>query len=129
MFESDDSQMDAEGMYKDVRVLEISDDENDGKKSKNRRSEATKDIEEFFPVYHKPNGSKNEKKGRRECKTCLFVIQFDSTIDFDTNSTDFFPYSAGCGIAKQTTLLTDEPSTLRRHMERYHAVIFIPVLQ
>ena len=85
MFESDDSQMNTEGMYKDICILEISDNENNGKKLKNCRSEATKDIEEFFLVYHKPNGSKNEKKGRQECKTCLFVIQFDSTIDFDTN--------------------------------------------
>ena len=64
-------------MYKDVHVINIgSDDENASKKLKNSKAKATADIEEFFPVYHRLNGSKSEKKGKWECKTCLCIAIF-----------------------------------------------------
>ena len=69
--------MDTDGMYKDVHIINIgSDDENSSKKSKNSKAKAAADVEEFFLVYHRLNGSKGEKKGKRECKTCLCVSIF-----------------------------------------------------
>ena len=61
---SDDpqAQIDADWMYKDVNVIDISDDEDQGTKGKNNKLKATLDIEEFFPVYHR--AEKGGKKGR-----------------------------------------------------------------
>ncbi|KIL54016.1 hypothetical protein M378DRAFT_19291 [Amanita muscaria Koide BX008] len=67
----DASETDANGMYTDTHVMEISDDESNKKKTKNKTSEATIDMEEFFPDLTPPDRSKGEKKGKRQCKTCL----------------------------------------------------------
>jgi hypothetical protein len=63
---------DEDGMYQDVIVLDIDSDSADPEnKNKNKNKNPTADIEHFFkPAKH----VKGDKKGRRLCKTCSYVI-------------------------------------------------------
>ena len=110
-------------MYKDVHVLEISNNKNTGKKDKNVRIKATLNINRFFPVYHKLNGSRGEVKGRRKCKTCLYICVLSPAHLWLIESP---ATSDGNSYTKWTTLITDELTTMRWHMQTYHAVITYP---
>ena len=110
-------------MYKDVHVLEISNNKNTGKKDKNVRIKATLNINRFFPVYHKLNGSRGEVKGRRKCKTCLYICVLSPVHLWLIESP---ATSDGNSYTKWTTLITDELTTMCRHMQTYHAVITYP---
>jgi hypothetical protein len=63
---SDPTEVDENGMYKDVHVMEITSGDESDDKPKNKRN-PTADIDKFFePTKH----IKGEKRGRRQCRAC-----------------------------------------------------------
>jgi hypothetical protein len=64
---SDVPQIDGNGMYNDVNVMEIdTDTPSETEKTKNKKNHMA-DLEQFFePARH----MKGDKRGRRRCKIC-----------------------------------------------------------
>ncbi|KAF8186318.1 hypothetical protein BJ912DRAFT_469614 [Pholiota molesta] len=85
-------------MHGDVHVTEIFDDDDSGPKSLNK-STPTADIDHFFEKAVRVAG---EKKGRRLCLTC----------------------KKGNGCPKQDSVLVDDVTTLRRHMQARHKGVY-----
>jgi hypothetical protein len=100
-------------MYKDVNVMEISSDDQSNSQPKNKRNPTT-DIEQFFePAKH----VKGDKRGRCQCKACMYVINSLSFVDISS-----FCRSGDGGCSKADRVLVDEHSTLRRHLASLHKV-------
>lgn len=102
-------------MYKDVNIMEISSDDQSDSQPKNKRN-PTADIEQFFePARH----VKGDKRGRRRCKACAYVINSLLLLSVDISS---FRRSGSGGCSKADRVLVDEHSTLRRHLASLHKV-------
>ena len=69
--ESDTAEMDGDGMYKVVNVMEISSSDESKPESMNKR-DPTADIDQFFEP---PQYSKGDKQGRRQCKACMCLVK------------------------------------------------------
>jgi hypothetical protein len=63
------TEMDTDGMYKDIDVMEISSGDESGPELKNKRN-PTADIDNFFDPARYTKGSKGDKQGRRQCRAC-----------------------------------------------------------
>jgi hypothetical protein len=63
----DTAQIDENGMYQDVNVMEIDSDSTDPEK-KNKNKNAKADINHFFELVKHIKG---DKRGWRRCKSCV----------------------------------------------------------
>lgn len=111
-----DDNVDANGMHRDVHVADIFDEGDDGTRTLNKSS-PTADVQQFFEKCPPIKGS---NKARRKCSSCLLVFYLPPSY-YHSNFTSL-RYRKGVGGARQETILVDDCTTLRRHMQAKHKV-------